>query len=123
MTINPSEEQLKELIIEKAARHSFDQNPLLNTSHTITCNRCNHNLKIVYLDFLKSGRFRIGKSLPMESENLLGIFISIEEEKVTPIILEFICENCGNIIEVTPLTVEYLDIIISMKDPSKIMYS
>ena len=123
MTHEPDEEQLRELIIEQSARHNFDHNPLLSTLHTIICNRCNHEFKIMYLDRLKNGRFRVGNPQPIEWENPLGAFLIIEEEKATPIIFELTCEKCGNIMDVRPLTVECLSLILSKKATSKLMYS
>jgi uncharacterized Zn finger protein len=123
MTCKPDEEQLRELIMEQAAMHNFDHNPLLNTLHTVTCNRCNHEFKTVYLDHLKSGRFRVGTPQAIEGENPFGAFLIIEEERATPVIFELPCKKCGNIIDVRPLTVEWLSLVVSKKDASKMMFS
>ena len=110
------EEQIKEQIIEEAVRKRFDRSPLLNTTHRVTCYRCNHELKVVYLDYIRGGRFKIGRSQTIEGENPLGAFMAIEEERATPIVLELTCEYCGNIIEVRPVTVEYLRTITNKSE-------
>jgi len=124
MSGKPEEGQrLKEQIVEEASKGKFDHSPLLSTPHQVTCDRCRCTFSITYLDYLKKGRFRVGRFQAIEAENPLGAFLAIEEENVTPIILELVCERCGNKIEVRPLTVEYLRIIANRSEPSKMMYA
>ena len=117
------EHRLKERIVEDASKGRFDHSPLLCTPHSVTCERCKHTFTIIYLDHLKKGRFRVGRPQAIETESLLGAFMAIEEENVTPIILELDCEHCGNKIEVRPTTVEYLLAIANRLGPSRIMYA
>ena len=116
-------QRLKEQIVEEASKGKFDQSPLLSTPHPVTCERCKHTFRVTYLDYLRKGRFRVGRSQAIEAENPLGAFMAVEEENVTAIILELACERCGNKIEVRPLTVEYLRIIANRSGPSRMMYA
>ena len=54
--------RFKEIIVEKAQKGIFNNNPLLSTIHVVTCQKCTHRQHIVYLDYLKSGEFELGKT-------------------------------------------------------------
>lgn len=124
MSNKPEEGQrLKEQIIEEAVKGELDHSPLLTTPHPVTCDRCKHTFNVTFLDYLKKGRFTVGRPQAVEAENLLGAFMVIEDENVTAIILELSCERCGNEMEVMPITVEYLRIIADRSKPSNIRYA
>jgi len=123
MGSDSEEERLKELIIKEAAKGRFNNNPLLSRPHPVTCDKCRHTSNITYLDYLKRGQFRIGRPRTIETEGPLGAFMAIDEENVTPIVLELTCEHCGEVKEVEPLTVEYLMVVANRSEPSKIMFA
>ena len=118
-----AEEWTKEHIVREAGKGTFNHSPLLTMPHTITCGNCRQTLRIVYLDYLKEGRFRIAKPQTVETESLLGAFMAIEEEKVTVLVFDLNCEHCGGSLEVRPFTVEYLHTIGNKSSPSGMMWA
>jgi len=115
-------EEFKKQIIEQAAHGRFDHCTLLNTPHQVVCERCKNKFSVTYLDYLRDGRFRVGMPKTIDTENPLGGFMAMEEERITPIVFEFTCEHCGNKEEVEPLTVEYLR-SIDRSTPTNIRYA
>ena len=112
----------KETIIEKARKGAFNNNPLLNTTHIVTCRECKHRQGIVFLEYLKSGEFEFGKVEQVEVFDIQGPMGFLEMENVTPIIIGLICEKCGCRIEARPISTEYLKIIIDTQKTVGIMY-
>ena len=114
--------RFKEIIIEKAQKGIFNNNPLLSTVHVVTCQKCRHRQHIVYLDYLRSGEFEFGKAEQVEILDPQGPIGFLETERITPIILSLICEKCGCQIEARPISVEYLKTIIDRPKTVGIMY-
>ena len=105
--------------MEKARKGIFNNNPLLSTVHVVTCQKCRHRQHIVYLNYLKSGEFELGKTEQIQILNPQGF---LETETITPIILNLNCEKCGCQIEARPISVEYLKTIIDRPETTGIMY-
>jgi uncharacterized protein YlaI len=114
--------QLKEIIGERARKGVLDHNPLLSTAHFVTCQQCKHRQSIVYLNYLKSGEFDLGKAQQIEVLDSSGPIGFLEMEKATPTVISLICEACGSRIEVRPFTAEYLQVIIDRPQASGAMY-
>ena len=114
--------QLKARIIASAQKGVLARNPLLTTVHELTCPRCHHHQRIVYLESLKTGDFEVGPTERIEvldSSGPMGIW---EMEPVTPIIIRCCCAACGNRFEVRPVSVEYLQRIIANPPVSSALY-
>ncbi|MCW4040719.1 MAG: hypothetical protein NWE83_08215 [Candidatus Bathyarchaeota archaeon] len=114
---------LKTLIISSARNGTLDRNPLLNTAHANTCPHCHHSQRIVYLDALKNGDFDVGQTKQIEVLDSSGPMGVWEKEQVTPVTISYRCDVCSGIVEVSPVTVEYLQLIISKPPVSSAMYS
>ena len=114
--------QFKEAVIEKALKGMFINNPLLGTTHVVTCQKCKRIEHIVYLDYLISGEFEFGKTEQAEILDIQGSISFLDTEKITPIILSLICKRCGCQIKIHPVSVEYLKIIIDRQKIPGIMY-
>ena len=114
---------LKTLIISSARNGTLDRNPLLNTTHATTCLHCHHSQRIVYLDALKTGDFDVGQTTQVEVLNASGPMGVREKEQATPVTISYRCDVCSGIIKVSPVTVEYLQLIISKPPVSSTMYS
>jgi len=114
---------LKALIVSSARNGALDRNPLLNTAHANTCLHCHHRQRIVYLDSLKNGDFDVGETTQVEVLDASGPMGVWEKEQATPVTISYRCDVCSGIIEVSPVTVEYLQLIISKPPVSSAMYS
>jgi hypothetical protein len=114
---------LKTLIVSSARNGTLDRNPLLNTAHATTCPHCQHSQRIVYLDALKNGDFDVGQTKQIEVLDASGPMGVWEKEQATPVTISCRCDVCSGIIEVNPVTVEYLQLIISKPPVSSAMYS
>jgi hypothetical protein len=114
---------LKTLIVSSARNGTLDRNPLLNTAHANTCPHCHHSQRIVYLDSLKNGDFDVGQTKQIEVLDSSGPMGVWEKEQVTPVTISCRCDVCSGIVEVSPVTVEYLQLIISKPPVSSTMYS
>jgi len=114
---------LKTLIVSSARNGALDRNPLLNTAHALTCPHCYHRQRIVYLDSLKNGDFEVGQTKQIEVLDASGPMGVWEKEQATPVTISYRCEVCSGIIEVRPVTMEYLQLIISKPPVSSAMYS
>ena len=114
----------KEEIIERARKGVFDSNPLLATPHELVCKACGCKRKITYLDYLKSGRFDLGKTQMVEvsyaAPTIFGL--SLTMEKITPIIMTIRCERCGTEISCSPVSLEYLLFTAMKQQKMKSMY-
>jgi len=113
---------LKEIINDEARKGVFDNNPLLNTTHVVTCRECKHRQDIIFLEYLKSGEFELGKVQQIEVLDTSGPIGLFELEKVTPITITCICKECGCRIEVRPVSAEYLKTIIEKPKTAGTMY-
>jgi len=114
---------VKDRIVENAKSGVFNGSPLLTTPHRATCENCGQTLDIVYLDYLKAGKFNIADPQAIETENPLGAFMASEQERVTQVIVQAICGRCECPIEDRPFTVEYLNHLASRTGPSTTMWS
>ena len=115
--------RLKAMIIEKALEGKFDHNPLLSTTHDVTCLNCTHRQSVVYLDYLKAGEFDFGEPAQVEVPIFQGAISLLDLEKITPLIITVTCDQCNSKKEVDPISVEYLQGIINRPRPSGAMYS
>ncbi|KPV63803.1 MAG: hypothetical protein AOA66_0643 [Candidatus Bathyarchaeota archaeon BA2] len=100
----------KEEIINRARKRVFNRNPLLATSHQVVCKACGSTQKITYLDYLKSGRFELGKTQMIEVSYAAPTIFALSHtmERITPLIVTVRCERCGTEITCSPVSVEYL---------------
>ena len=114
--------QFKEMIIENAQKGAFNRNPLLSTTHFLTCQKCKHRQSIVYLDRLKSGEFEFGKVEQIEVLTTQGSIGFLEMEKFTPIIITLVCDQCGCKNEARPVSFEYLQFISNRPRASGTMF-
>lgn len=97
-------------IIKKAKEGAFDRNPLLATPHDLVCKACGCTHRKTYLDYLKSGRFELGKTETVEvarsAPTISGL--SRTAERITPIIIRVACKRCGADTAYSPISLEYL---------------
>lgn len=75
------------------------------------------------LEYLRTGRFEIGKAEQIEVLNTAGIMLFVEKETFTPIIVKPVCKGCGSPNEVGLVSAEYLREIIDRPDVLKTMYA
>lgn len=113
--INPNkktsqQQELKAKIVKKSREGAFDRNPLLATLHQTVCDACGHIYEMVYLRYLKSGKFEIGNTQMVEVvySSLAMPELERTTEKVTPILIKFKCDKCGTEIVCSPISLEYL---------------
>ena len=90
----------KETIIENAQKGTFDSSPLLNTVHYVACPNCKCRQSVVLLEYLRTGKFEIGKAEQMEVLNTVGVMLFVERETFTPIIVSQMCKECGSLNEI-----------------------
>jgi hypothetical protein len=117
-----SKQGLKAKIIKKAREGVFDRNPLLATLHQTACKTCGCAYEMVYLHYLKSGKFEIGDTQMVE---VFYTHLAIQErtaEKVTPIIIRFKCDKCGTETVFSPISREYLMYIAKKPPKLELMY-
>jgi len=107
---NISQHSLKAKIVDKVREGVFDRNPLLATPHTVECKNCGCAQRITYLEFLRAGRFVLGKTRTIEVayDDLTFLGVSYTTESVTPILIRIRCEKCAAEITCCPTTLEYL---------------
>jgi len=98
----------KQRVMDAVKRNTFDKNPLLNTPHQTRCKSCGNRLSLIYLDYLKSGRFKLGEAMTVEAPQSYASGFTYENEQATPIIIEIKCAQCESKIEVKPVSLEYL---------------
>jgi len=99
----------KREIVDKARKGVFDGNPLLATPHRLVCKACGCAWKIIYVSYLKSGRFELGKTRVVKVvyiPNLSGLGGTVE--KATPIIIQVKCKRCRTEVSCSPVSLEYL---------------
>ena len=112
----------KQIIIDKAKKNIFDKNPLLTTSHQALCKKCGNRMSVIYLNYLKSGHFKLGEAKNIEVPHAYASGSIYQKEQVTPIIIEINCAQCESIIEGEIVSVEYLLFTIG-KSGSEHFYS
>ncbi|MCW4031700.1 MAG: hypothetical protein NWE80_04980 [Candidatus Bathyarchaeota archaeon] len=114
----------KEEIIYRARNGVFDRNPLLAASHQVVCKACGLSQKITYLNYLKTGRFELGKTQMIEvsyaAPTMSGLRYAVE--RITPIIVTIRCERCGTEISCSPVNLEYLLFTATKEQKLKNMY-
>ena len=114
----------KEEIVNRARKGVFDPNPLLAASHQVVCKACGFMQKITYLDYLKSGRFELGKTQMIEvsyaAPTIFGLSHAVE--RITPIIMTIKCERCGTEMSFSPVSLEYLLFTTTKRQKLKNMY-
>jgi hypothetical protein len=77
----------------------------------------------VYLDSLKNGDFEVGKTKQIEVLDASGPMGFWEQEQITPLTISYRCEVCTDIIEISPVSVEYLQLIINNPPATSTIYS
>jgi uncharacterized protein YlaI len=98
----------KQRVMDAVKRNTFEKNPLLNTPHQILCKTCGKRISLIYLDYLKSGQFKLGEAMTAEVPQVYASGFTYEKEQTTPIIIEIKCAQCESINEVKPVSLEYL---------------
>ncbi len=100
----------KREIVDKARKGVFNGNPLLATPHRLVCKACGCARKITYLSYLKSGRFRLGKTRVMEVVYAVPTITGLGRtmERATPIIIRVKCRKCRTEMSCSPVSLEYL---------------
>jgi hypothetical protein len=115
--------QLKARIIANARKGLFARNPLLTTVHAHTCPHCHHQQRVVYLESLKTGDFEIGATERIEVLDTSGPMGLWETEHVTPLIIPWRCAACGTRVEVRPVSVEYLQHVLTQPPVTRAMFA
>ncbi|NIR86778.1 hypothetical protein GWO13_04080 [Candidatus Bathyarchaeota archaeon] len=114
----------KKEIVDKARKGFFDGNPLLAAPHRLVCKACGCTREIVYLSYLKSGRFELGKTRMMEvvyaAPTLTGLGGTME--RATPIIIRVKCKKCGSEMSFSPVSLEYLLFTVAKEHKLEQMY-
>ena len=114
----------KEEVVKRARKGVFDRNPLLATLHQVECTTCGFAKKITYLDYLKAGRFELGKPQVIEvsyaAPTILGL--SHVMERITPIVITIRCERCEIEMSTSPISLEYLLFTATTHQKLKDMY-
>lgn len=100
----------KDEIVSKARDGVFDRNPLLATPHELVCTSCGCKHRIIYLDYLKSGHFELGKTEVVEVTYAETTIVGLGRmlESITPIIITVRCERCKAETVFSPVSLEYL---------------
>lgn len=111
------------MIVEHARAGAFNRNPLLATMHRVTCPRCRHRQRVVYLDHLQRGAFEVHETTNVEVRTSHGPIGFLETQRFTPIVLRLVCERCHGRIEATPTSVEYLLAVAARPTASGNMYA
>ncbi len=112
MKRNPSPVRLpsKEEIRRQAEAGVFDLNPLLATPHRVICRDCGYGNRVVFLEYLRSGKFEIGKTEMIEvtyaAPTAMGLGRAFERS--TPLVFGIECGKCGAVTGHSPLSLEYL---------------
>lgn len=111
MTRKPSPVRLptKEKIRELAGKGVFDRNPLLSAPHKVSCKDCRYGNRVVFLEYLRSGRFEIGETKMLEvtyATPITGLGRTIERS--TPLVFKIECTRCGTVTPYAPVSLEYL---------------
>ena len=114
----------KQETINRARKGVFDRNPLLATPHQVVCKACGFAQKIVYLDYLKSGKFELGETRLIEVSYAAPTVFGLSHamEKRTPIIMTVRCKRCGTEISCSPGSLEYLLFTATKQQKLKNMY-
>jgi len=111
-------------IVEKARKRVFDGNPLLATPHRLVCKACGCAQEVTYLSYLKSGRFKFGKTRVTEvvysAPTLTGL--GHGTERATPIVIRVKCRRCGSVISCSPASLEYLLFTVAKEQRLEQMY-
>jgi len=111
-------------VINKAKKGVFNGNPLLVASHWLLCKACGCVQKVIYLNYLKSGSFELGKTRAVEvavaAPTILGL--SLTRETITPIIIRVKCKRCQTEIMCSPVSLEYLLFIARKQQKLEYMY-
>jgi DNA-directed RNA polymerase subunit RPC12/RpoP len=114
----------KEEIVNWANKGVFNSNPLLSVSHSVRCKACGFSENIIYLNYLKLGRFKLGETQMIEvsyaAPTIFGLSHTVE--KITPIIITIKCNKCGSEIFCTPVSVEYLFFTATKQHKMENMY-
>ena len=104
----------KEEIVREALKGTFDKNPRLASPHRLTCEKCGNTRTIVYLTFLRSGKFEVEGTRIVEvtysAPTVTGI--AYGREALTPLTVRISCKGCGHEIRDSSITAEWLYAII-----------
>lgn len=100
----------KEEIIAEAEKGVFNRNPLLTTPHEVVCKDCGYRRNIIFLDYVRSGAFELGKTEMVEVVHAAPTFTGLGQtlEQMTPLIIRVTCERCEAEMSFSPLSLEYL---------------
>lgn len=100
----------REALIAEAEKGTFNRNPLLTTPHEVGCKECGYRRTVVFLDYVRTGAFDLGKTETVEvvhaAPTLTGLGHTVEQ--MTPLIIRVPCARCGSETSYSPLSVEYL---------------
>jgi DNA-directed RNA polymerase subunit RPC12/RpoP len=107
-------------IIAEAKKGMFNSNPLLTTPHEVVCKECGYRRNIVFLDYVRSGAFELGKTEMVEVVHAAPTFTGLGQtlERMTPLIIRVKCERCGAETAYSPLSLEYLLFTTQRNDSS-----
>lgn len=119
-----SRRHLREEVVKKSREGVFDRNPLLVIPHDLLCKGCGCSQKVTYLYYLRSGRFRLGKTEMVEVDraSLTITGLSRTVEKITPIIIRVRCKGCQTEISFSPVSLEYLLFIARKGEATEEIY-
>lgn len=109
--------------MENARKGAFDSSPLLSTVHYVICPNCKFRQSVVLLEYLRTGKFKIGKTEQIEVQNMEGTMLFTERETFTPIVVRHVCKECSSPNEVKLVSAEYLKEIIDRPEVPKTMYA
>jgi len=102
----PSREEIR----RNAEGGLFDRNPLLAASHEVQCKHCGCRRRVVFLEYLRSGHFELGKTEMVEvfhaAPSPTGLRRAVEN--ITPLIIRIECDKCEAETSYSPLSLEYL---------------
>jgi hypothetical protein len=114
----------KREIVDKARKGFFDGNPLLATPHRLVCKACGCTREITYLSYLKSGRFKLGKTRVVEVAYAAPTITGLGRttERATPIMIRVKCRRCGSEMSCSPVSLEYLLFTVAREQKLEQMY-
>jgi hypothetical protein len=110
----------KEEVIAEVKKGVFNRNPLLTTPHEVMCKECGYRRNIIFLDYIRTGAFELGKTEMVEVAHTAPTLTGLGQtlERMTPIMIRVKCERCGTETSYCPLSLEYLLFTTQRNDSS-----